>query len=238
MSEQHRAWLALVDQEGPFLAIPPLKRVWPQGMPVLPDAARTRLVDAKPAFEKAWDTWDRDHEADEALPAYRTARDTWVDVVVRDVLGWGELLVTDEAATVKSSARATSPDRTVAVEPTGALVRGDSCGALLWVVDPVAGLRDLLDDGWAASPIDRMEAMLRAGGVPIGVVTDGRWWGLVCARPKAMVASGIVDAQTWVEEAQARDAFAALLHARQLVGGRAEDRLAQLFAESVAAAEE
>ena len=105
-------------------------------------------------------------------------------------------------------------------------------------VDPVAGLRDLLDDGWAASPVDRMEAMLRAGGVPIGVVTDGRWWGLVCARPKAMVASGIVDAQTWVEEAQARDAFAALLHARQLVGGRAEDRLAQLFAESVAAAEE
>ncbi|MGZ8750313.1 MAG: SAM-dependent DNA methyltransferase, partial [Pseudonocardia sp.] len=218
VAEQHRAWLALVDQEGPFLAIPPLKRVWPQGMQPLPDPARVRLVDAKPAFEKAWDAWDRDNEG--AVPAYRAARDAWAEVVVREVFGWGERLVTgDDAAALRSSARASSPDRTVAVEPTGALVRGDTCGALLWVVDPVAGLRDLLDDGWAASPVDRMEAMLRASGVPIGVVTDGRWWGLVCARPTAMVASGIVDAQTWVEEADARDAFATLLHARQLVGG-------------------
>ena len=36
-SDLHRQWLELVDTDGPFLAIPPLKRVWPQGMPALPD---------------------------------------------------------------------------------------------------------------------------------------------------------------------------------------------------------
>ena len=36
-SELHRQWLELVDTDGLFLAIPPLKRIWPQGMPSLPE---------------------------------------------------------------------------------------------------------------------------------------------------------------------------------------------------------
>ena len=61
---------------------------------------------------------------------------------------------------------------------------GDTIGALVLVIDPVDSLRDPLADGWAASPIDRMEELLRTAGVPIGVVTDGRWWAIVCARPR------------------------------------------------------
>ena len=43
ISELHRAWLELVDTEGPFLATPPLKRVWPQGMPALSDDRKAAL---------------------------------------------------------------------------------------------------------------------------------------------------------------------------------------------------
>ncbi len=50
-ADLHRAWLELVDTEGPFLAIPPLKRVWPQGMPGLTDERKTALVDARKDFE-------------------------------------------------------------------------------------------------------------------------------------------------------------------------------------------
>jgi len=53
-----------------------------------------------------------------------------------------------------------------------------------------------------------------------------------------MVASGVVDAQTWVEEPATRHAFVELLSRRRLIGGQAQDRLTELFAESVAAAEE
>lgn len=57
--DRHREWLELVDAEGPFLALPVITRVWPQGMPQLDDRAKSALVAAKPIFERAWDVMDR-----------------------------------------------------------------------------------------------------------------------------------------------------------------------------------
>ncbi|HEX7662177.1 MAG TPA: DNA methyltransferase [Pseudonocardiaceae bacterium] len=232
-SDLHRAWLELVDTDGPFLSVPALRRVWPQGMPPAKAEAIDALKDAKIAFEKAWENWDRHRDDAAALDLYRLESAGWVGLVLWDVLGWNRSFAT------KTSAHAVhSPDYTVTVRATGALVHGDLTGALVLVVDPVDSLRDPLQDGWANSPIDRMEELLRANSVPIGVVTDGRWWGIVSARADGMVASGIVDAQTWIEEPQTRDAFIELLNRKRLVGGKPEDRLTELFRESVAAAEE
>ncbi|WP_411074221.1 Eco57I restriction-modification methylase domain-containing protein [Streptomyces sp. cmx-4-7] len=231
-ADLHRNWLELVDNDGPFLAVPALKRVWPQGIPQ-PDArALAALKDAKPSFEKAWENWDKQRDDSAAVDLYREARDTWVDLVLRQVLRWGGSYATAAAGEVRS------PNHAVTVRPNGALVHGDTTGALVLVVDPVDSLRDPLTDGWAASPVDRMEELLRATTIPIGVVTDGRWWGIVSAREQTMVASGIVDAQTWIEEPQTRNAFIELLQRRRLIGGKPEDRLTELFGESVAAAEE
>jgi type I restriction-modification system DNA methylase subunit len=241
-SELHRRWLQLVDTDGPFLSIPVLKRVWPQGMPALDGDRHAAVMAAKPAFEQAWDAWDSHHDParpdQAAANVYAAARDVWVDLLLRDVVGWADFYTTDLASLPIAAPVATSPDRQVSVRPTGAVVHGDPIGALVMVVPPSDSLRDIIDDGWAASGIDRMEAVLRAAGVPVGLVTDGRWWGLVCARDGEMAASGIVDAQTWAEEREVRDAFLTLLHLQRLVGGKPEDRLPALFAESVAAAEE
>lgn len=240
-ADLHRGWLELVDADGPFLAVPALKRVWPQGMPPCDPLALAAMRDAKPAWEKAWENWDR-HRGDDtgtsraALEFYRGVRDEWVQVVLRQLLGWGEHYRDGGAQVAAAVVR--SPDHAVTVAATGALVHGAGTGALVLVVDPVESLRDTLDDGWASTPIDRMEELLRATAVPIGVVTDGRWWGIVSARPHTMVASGVVDAQTWIEEPQTRNAFVALLQRRRLIGGAAEDRLTELFGASVAAAEE
>lgn len=46
-SELHRAWLELVETDGPFLAIPPLKRVWPQGSPNAPRSRSRGVAAAK-----------------------------------------------------------------------------------------------------------------------------------------------------------------------------------------------
>lgn len=241
-ADLHRAWLELVDADGPFLSVPALKRVWPQGMPQLSDDQAALLKQAKPAFEKAWEDWDVRRDDAASLDRYREARDSWVELVLRDVVGWRDRHTTDlgvaEFADVAAGVR--SPNYAVTVRPTGLLAHGDAIGALVLVIDPVDSLRDPLDDGWAASPIDRMEELLRNGKapVPIGVVTDGRWWSIVSARKDTLVASGIVDAQTWTEEPQTRNAFIELLRLRRLVGGRPEDRLTELFGDSVAAAEE
>ncbi len=61
-AELHRQWLELVDIEGPFLAIPPLKRVWPNGIPDFRSNHPDRydvLADARNDFETAWESLDR-----------------------------------------------------------------------------------------------------------------------------------------------------------------------------------
>lgn len=232
VAERHREWLALVDTDGPFLSVPALKRVYPQGMPSMDGERRAVLVAAKRDVEKAYEAWSRDRDAG----AFRGPRDAWVHTVLHDTVGWGDRLRWGVPITAKGPARVT--EHGVTVEATGALQKDDDVAALVLVVDPVASLRDLLEEAWSGSPIDRMEALLRATGVAIGVVTDGRWWAIVSAPAGGMAASGVVDSQTWVEEAAVRDAFVELLSRRRLLGGAEADRLPVMFVESVAAAEE
>lgn len=229
----HRAWLTLVDTEGPFLAAPALATVYPQGMPALDDERRRVLVEAKAPLDRAWDAWDTSGES--ALPGYREERDRFVATVLEELLGWR-----DEVTDPPAQACAVSQDRAVTVSATHGLgeVGSGAPAALVWVIDPVRSLRDPAADGWASSPVDRIEAMLRESGVPVGVVTDGRWWGIV-SQPVAggLPASGVVDAQTWVEEREVRDAVLELLSPLRLVGGSPSERLPELFAASVLAAE-
>ena len=234
VSDLHRQWLELVDTDGPFLAIPPLKRVWPQGMPALSDERKDALNYARKDFETAWETVDRAADDAAAVDGYRVARDKWVETVLRDVAGWAESLSWGQVPGVQAQ----SPNRLVTVTPHAALTGPDGIGALVYLVDPVDSLRETPNDLWAATPIDRMEALLRENNIQIGIVTDGRWWGLVCARPGSMTASGIVDALTWIEEPRTRDAFLAVIGRQYIIGGDPAERLPVLFEESVAAAEE
>ncbi len=234
VTEMHRAWLELVDTEGPFLAIPPLKRVWPQGMPSLSEDRKAALADARKDFEAAWEKFDRAPANDTVLDAYRVTRDKWVETVLRDVAGWAESLAWGAVLGVQAQ----SPNRAVTVIAQAALNGADGIGAIVHVVDPTDSLRQTPNDLWAATPIDRMEALLRENKVQLGIVTDGRWWGLVCARDGSMAASGVVDALTWIEEPRTRDAFLALIGQQHIIGGDPAERLPVLFEQSVAAAEE
>ena len=246
VAQTHREWLELVDAEGPFLSVPVMTELYPQGMPALGRGPKETLRRAKPAFDAAWDAWDQAQDKGLELQAYRRARDAWVRTVLTEVIGWGPQYVPAADRPVLAETHRARSDgiHPVTVTPTGALVRdtGDTTavGALVLVVDPAASLRELCDDGWAASPIDRMGAMLRApeSACSIGVVTDGRWWALVSAPRGGATASGIVDAQTWIEEPDTRNAFMTLLGVRHLLGGKPGERLPQLFAKSVLAAEE
>ena len=241
-AQQHRAWLGLVDTEGPFLSVPVLTGLYPQGMPGLSRERREVLRAAKPALDRAWDAWDVDRDSEAVLASYRRARDAWVVAVLTEVLGWGDFWVTaqDRPALAETYRAASDGIQAVTVTPTGAFLRGEELGALVLVTDPADSLREVGQDGWATSPIDRMAAMLRAPGstCSIGVVTDGRWWAMVSAPREGSAASGIVDCQTWVEEPATRDAFCELLSVRRLVGGTTAHRLPRLFKDSVLAAEE
>jgi hypothetical protein len=231
VADMHRMWLALVDTDGPFLSVPVLRRVYASGIPALDHEVAADVKAAKAVFEQAW---DRNDKGERTVDDFRTARDEWVDLVLRRGFGWADHYTTDPAVTVEIA----SPNQAVRVRSTGSLVVGDTTAALVWVTEPTADLRDPVGDGWSTSAIDRMEQLLRDSQVRIGVVTDGRWWGIVHAEPSQLAASGVIDALTWVEETAARDAFCELLGLRRLVGGKPEERLPVMFHDSLTAAEE
>lgn len=242
VADMHRAWLALVDTDGPFLSVPVLRRVYSSGIPALDHEVAADLRDARSDFELSWDVGDgyevpkgsRAARQQAKQEPFEQVRDRWVDLVLRRGFGWADHYTTDPAVTVKIA----SPNQAVRVRSTGALVVGDTTAALVWVTESTADLRDPVGDGWSTSAIDRMEQLLRDSQVRIGVVTDGRWWGIVHAEPSQLAASGVIDALTWVEETAARDAFCELLGLRRLVGGKAEERLPVMFHDSLTAAEE
>lgn len=238
-TREHRDWLELVDRDGPFVAIPAIKRVWPQGMPQLGASSKAALRDAKPDFDRAWDTWSKaPADDDAAVGAYRGARNKWIDAVLRDVARWDAHLVWDDEELGRSPSQGPSAKTTAGIKASGKFVRDGVAAALVMVFDPVESLRDPMNDSWTASPIDRMDALLRKSEQKVGVLTDGRWWAIVCAQDGVMTASGIVDAQTWIEESDVRDAFLELISPQRLAGGSEEDRLPELFKESITAAED
>ena len=92
--------------------------------------------------------------------------------------------------------------------------------------------------GWAASPVERLAALLRARDVPIGVVTDGRWWAVVWAPRGKPVGAAVWDASLWSEEPESLAAFVALLERRRFLGVAPADRLPALLERSASAQEE
>ncbi|WP_343038082.1 Eco57I restriction-modification methylase domain-containing protein [Arthrobacter wenxiniae] len=228
-----------MDRDGPFVAIPAIKRVWPQGMPQLGANAKAALRDAKPDFDRAWDDWNKAASDDDAaVESYRGARNKWIDAVLRDVARWDAHLVWDDEELGGVHSQGSSAKLMAGVKASGQFVRDGVAAALVMVFDPVDSLRDPMNDSWTASPIDRMDTLLRKSEQKVGVVTDGRWWAIVGAQDGVMTASGIVDAQTWIEESDVRDAFLELISPQRLTGGSESDRLSELFKESITAAED
>jgi hypothetical protein len=111
---------------------------------------------------------------------------------------------------------------------------------LLGMISPWGAhpLTRLTVDGWAASPVERLAALLRARDAPIGIVTDGRWWTLVWAPRGGTIATATWDATLWTEEPETFDGFAALLARSRFLAEAVPDRLPALLVESLARQEE
>lgn len=218
-------WLSLIDRDGPFLSKAALKSFYPSGLP------RPTVDDVGEVFVEEFVRWSTAWS--EAGEVYEAARDRWVMAVLRRLLDWSDDLHPSPAGLI-----AKSPNDAVTVAPWAALSGDGVPAALVTVVDRTDNLRAAGTDGWSANAIDRMAVLLRETGVPIGIVTDGRWWAMVSAAKDVTTASGVWDALLWREERPSRDAFLALASYSSIAGGAPEKRLPAVFAKSVASADE
>jgi hypothetical protein len=227
VAAHHAEWLSLLEVSGPFLTLPVLKRTLPAGLePTPPRVAK--------ALRIAYDEWQADHGL----------HGPWVRWVVGELLDFDTTMLREGPAVpqalihvVAEHAATLRPDLVVA-DPSD---KGADARPRLLIQRLVPGGRldqRLVDEHWAASPLDRMAELLRAVGVRLGMVTNGDTWTLVDAPRSAPTAFVTWEAALWLEERITLDAFRTLLGAGRFFAAAEHDTLEALLAESADAEEE
>ncbi|MDM7458751.1 MAG: hypothetical protein P3W94_005230, partial [Paracoccus sp. (in: a-proteobacteria)] len=225
MSNDHE-WLNLVEVSGPFLAVPVLRDVFPQGLEALPSGHPQRL---RRTYEEWRDAVDMD---DPDLPALHTA---WIDEVLITALEMDEAVLR-KGATLPERLTVLMPEHGVAVAPDLAVVNptnSDEPLLLIHLYEPDTDLDATRRfDGLAITPADRMVALLRATGCPTGVVTNGERWMLVHAPVGAVAGFASWYARLWGQEPETLRAFVSLLGVRRFFGPD-ESKLPALYERSL-----
>ncbi|SNR85786.1 Eco57I restriction-modification methylase domain-containing protein [Blastococcus mobilis] len=254
---QRHAWLELLQQSGPFLTVPVADEIWPAGLPAVPQpvraglrAAVTQLLDdsgasraaiARHVFCDALRWGDALVEGPE-LPAMLTEVVAEHGVVLRPDFAFrthDDLVLDDEGEDADELDDADEDEDGGAAEPAAAPAPVGPWRLLgMWAPWGTHPLRRTVQAGWAASPVERLAALLRARDVPLGLVSDGRWWALVWAPRGKPVGAAVFDASLWSEEPETLAAFVALLERRRFLGVPVREQLPALLKRSASAQEE
>ncbi|REG59663.1 hypothetical protein B0G80_2434 [Paraburkholderia sp. BL6669N2] len=221
IARQHNEWLSLVEASGPFLSLPVLLRVFPQGL----DAHDTEV---SKNVRLAFGEWE-DSRPEVAI---HTA---WLEFVLKSTLGYlDDYLLTGQALPSGLEARVQEHGETL--RPTYALKSPHEAlpRMLIDVYPPSQALtKPVPGKAWkTGSPDTRMMTLLHATGVPLGLVTNGEKWLLVAARPGETTSFITWDAGLWSEEPLTLRAFVSLLGIGRFFGVAENETLPSMLAES------
>ena len=259
---KRHAWLELLQVSGPFLTLPVVHRVFPNGLLDVPvqqrAAVRTlvaQMMDDRGASRHAviasvlrdvFD-WQQHLVIDNAMPQNLTEIVADHGVTLRPDFGYfdedadGAGEETDDEALPDESDEADPDDDSEGVETAGgATGTGSGPWKLLgmvtaWGTHP---LTRSTTGTWTANAVERLAVLLRARDVPAGIVTDGRWWALVTAPRGAATGAAVWDASLFSEEPKSLEGLVALLTRARFQAVQPKDKLPALFAESLERQEE
>lgn len=224
MSAKHE-WLNLLEVSGPFVAVPVLREVFPQGLEELDSLCAKRL---RSAYEEWRDAVDGDDADRDKLHA------AWIDEVLRTALEADDQLLRAGKDVPASIIELPEHDTSIApefvfVDPT----HGAAVLAPVHVFPPDTDLSASMKfGGLSCSAGDRMALHLRALNVPFGIVTNGERWMLVHAPTGEVATVASWYARIWGQEPATLRAFTSLLGVRRFFAP-AQDRLPALFDRSL-----
>ncbi|MFB7579971.1 Eco57I restriction-modification methylase domain-containing protein [Streptomyces hydrogenans] len=196
-AEQHEDWLRLLRPDGPFVSLPVLVGAFPSGLDTIPEEVRAQLRQA----------WAEVQEDPDLL------RSSWERFVLTKLLDWRAPGLREGSAIPESLyAGGNTPDAVL----LGPGQSGLAPRALFFRTD---GWGDALNRPRGERPglVERAAELCRARQVPLALVTNGREWALVHARPKEATTVAVFDADLWSEEPILVRAFVSLLAARRVV---------------------
>ena len=250
-ARRRHAWLELVQTSGPFLTLPVVNRVYPDGLPEISSDIRAAMRAA----------------VADMLDSAGATRRVAIEEVLRNALDWDTHLA--QGHDIAAAMAEPVPGHSATITPDFGFYAGDNDPVaeeegdedeqdddeqdddeatteqqgpwrLLGLISPwgMHPLTRMTQGGWTASAVERLAYLLRARGVPLGLVTDGRWWALVWAPPGDTTGAAIWDAGLWSSEPESFQAFIALLTRARFLAVAHADTLPELLTESLAAPEE
>jgi hypothetical protein len=264
---KRHAWLELLQVSGPFLTLPVAHRVFPNGLPEVPVQRRAavrgliaEMMDDRGASRHAVITamlrdvfdWQQHLLIDDAIP--QTLAEIVADhgVTLRPDFGYFDETEDDAAEDADSDDEAGSftsgdsegedPEEDSEGDDAEPSDGGTSTGpwkllgmVTAWGTHP---LTRTTTGTWTANAVERLAVLLRARDVPVGIVTDGRWWALVTAPRGAATGAAVWDASLFSEEPKSLEGLVALLTRARFQAAQPKDKLPTLFAESLERQEE
>src|SRR5271157_4519626 len=241
-SRHHTEWLSLIEVSGPFLSVPVLERVFPQGLDAHdPDHVRVLRL--------AFDEWEDDRDSDSPRPAIHRE---WIRFVLKETLGLpSEVLAEGQdipqtlMAKILEHGETLRPD-VVVRNPSQREAWGVEGGAknpprtaphaprlLVQVYPPEQNLeKPITGRHWKASPATRMMELLHATDVRLGLITNGEHWMLVDAPKGETTGFASWYATLWSEEPLTLRAFRSLLGVSRFFSVADDETLEQMLKDS------
>jgi hypothetical protein len=246
--------------------MPVVQRVFPDGLPPVPSAQRAKVgaltadtLDSHGAARHALITtvlrdvldWQHHLRIDAEIPDNLAELVPEYGLLIRPDFGFYAEDADDEGdaqdpgegeddETADTDEEGTYSERDLDAALPGGSATGRGPWKLLgnylpWGTHPLA--RTTIG-GWAASGVERLAVLLRARDVPIGVVTNGRWWALVWAPRGGTTGAAVWDAGWFSGDPVSLRALVALLHRSRFLAVTTGDRLPALLHESLQRQEE
>lgn len=226
----HHDWLSLIEISGPFLAVPVLKEAFPQGLEELDATKRKRI-------RQAYEEWREALELEDAQ--FSELHVAWIDEVLSRGLELdedGKNDVLKRADWCAANLQADLPEHGVTLSPDLTVVDEQRTNKPLLLIQTYAQDVDLdaplKQDGWAATPADRMVQLCRSLGCRLGLVTNGERWMLVDAPVGVVTTFASWYARIWSQEPVTLQAFVHLLGIRRFFVDESE-QLPVLFDRSL-----
>ncbi len=228
ITSHHAEWLELLEVSGPFLSLPVLERVFPQGLDVhdADHAAKLRL---------AREEWAEEQERSVPDPEIH---DAWIRLVLAETLEYTPEVLLERAA-IPPELTAEVAEHQETLRPDFVLSDPEDTPTtrrarlLLQAYPPAQGLDGPVQASeWAASPATRMTHLCRSLGVRLGLVTNGERWMLVDAPRGETPAYVSWYASLWPQEPITLRAFRSLLGVRRFFGVDPSETLEAMLAES------
>lgn len=204
-------WLSLVSVSGLLVSEPVLQTHFPDGPESVGDWPARRLTTE----------WERF-----SLKG-RKGQSQWLNFVLETLL---------EIPTSRWRKHPSIPSRTThalaeyaqTLRPSRLLVdEADDPLLLVSIVPPKQGLdaRETESGKWRASPATKLDRLMRAVEVPLGLLTNGRDFRLIYAEAGNTTSHITWSAQTWTEERATLNAFYTLLRGERFFGDDEKKRL-------------